>query len=641
MRLTHMTLSGFRRFAEKTTVRLDGSVIAVVGPNEAGKTTFLEALESLDSEDPLGADDPTRDLENAAPEIVAAFELDDDDRAAMGDIPGGVEVRRFTISKRISGPLSFRVEPHPNQDFMPRKSLGQIVDRLASNSILDRSRKNKQLKYEPSLLRRLLKWTDSDEDPMPQGFFSEVQETVSALQQALGQAQESEGEQRARIEEAIEKLNELLEHERSHPYGRCGAVLLKRRPRFLAFREPQRSLQTRYSLDDVVANPPPPLKNLAALAGLDLQILYQRIESGRLAQAFRMCEVASAKLEEVFAQSWVRADVVPVINTDGRELHVFVRTPGGDDLSRFDERSDGFRWFVALVAFVSGQEPRPSAPVLLVDEAETHLSYDAQANLAATLADQDVAQLVVYSTHSAGCLPPDLGTGIRAVIPEDQGERSSIENGFWHKGPGYTPLLLAMGASALAFTPARRVVVGEGASECILLPTLFREATGERRLSFQVAPGLSNVTKAAMRDVLSMAGELAYLVDGDEGGKALKENLQSLGFPKDRIVSYRDVGRLHVTLEDLVHSKTFTRAVNLELRRWQGEGPSVTVDEIPKLSRMAWLSEWCQDHELQDVSKPALAQRIVDLRSDEPVLNPSHRTRLARLLEALETALAG
>ena len=310
-------------------------------------------------------------------------------------------------------------------------------------------------------------------------------------------------------------------------------------------------------------------------------------------------------------------------------------------MSRFDERSDGFRWFVALVAFVSGQPRRASKPVLLIDEAETHLSYDAQANLTATLATQDVAQLVIYTTHSAGCLPPDLGTGIRAVVPEDSGERSSVRNGFWHEGPGYTPLMLAMGANALAFTPARRVVVGEGASECILLPTLLREAANNDQLDFQVAPGLSNVSATAMRDVLSMAGEVAYLVDGDDAGHDLRDQLVKLGFPENRIVSYTDVGRLKVTLEDLVYPRTFAHAVELEIHRWQGSDVTLDPGELPRLSRMRWLDEWCEQRNLQPLNKPTLAQRIVDLRGSHRLVAANHRDRLRKLIDKLEKALDG
>jgi predicted ATP-dependent endonuclease of OLD family len=91
---------------------------------------------------------------------------------------------------------------------------------------------------------------------------------------------------------------------------------------------------------------------------------------------------------------------------------------------------------------------------------------------------QPIAQQVIYTTHSAGCLPPDIGTGVRPIIPSESGGTSTLSNSFWTEGPGFTPMLLAMGASAAAFAPTRYAVLTEGASDMLLLPTLLREATG-------------------------------------------------------------------------------------------------------------------------------------------------------------------
>ena len=118
------------------------------------------------------------------------------------------------------------------------------------------------------------------------------------------------------------------------------------------------------------------------------------------------------------------------------------------------------------------------APILLIDEADIHLHYDAQADLIQMLSHQQQAAQVIYTTHSAGCLPKDLGTGVRLVEPNKDQERSGVENWPWQKDQGFGPLLLGMGASTLAFVPTRAALIGEGGSEIVLLPTLIREAVG-------------------------------------------------------------------------------------------------------------------------------------------------------------------
>ena len=78
-----------------------------------------------------------------------------------------------------------------------------------------------------------------------------------------------------------------------------------------------------------------------------------------------------------------------------------VSTPADDGLSTLEERSDGLRWFAALVAFANALEARP---IITVDEIETHLHYDAQADLIDVLAAQEFASKVIYTTHSFECL---------------------------------------------------------------------------------------------------------------------------------------------------------------------------------------------------------------------------------------------
>ena len=54
MRLAWVKLNGVRRFVEPQKLVVDGKLTALIGPNEAGKTTVLEALELLTDPDLLG-----------------------------------------------------------------------------------------------------------------------------------------------------------------------------------------------------------------------------------------------------------------------------------------------------------------------------------------------------------------------------------------------------------------------------------------------------------------------------------------------------------------------------------------------------------------------------------------------------------
>src|SRR4051812_9196533 len=47
MRLETISIQSYKRFAEQSVLYIRGKITCLVGPNEAGKTSFLEALDSL------------------------------------------------------------------------------------------------------------------------------------------------------------------------------------------------------------------------------------------------------------------------------------------------------------------------------------------------------------------------------------------------------------------------------------------------------------------------------------------------------------------------------------------------------------------------------------------------------------------
>nr|WP_245858288.1 AAA family ATPase [Sphingomonas guangdongensis] len=247
---------------------------------------------------------------------------------------------------------------------------------------------------------------------------------------------------------------------------------------------------------------------------------------------------ANKCLEKAFKEAWRQSGVSVALrlSTDLLEVQIVDEE---ERYTRLAERSDGLRQFVALHAFVA--QAHADAPILLIDEAEQRLHYDAQADLVQMLARQRLASKVIYTTHSAGCLPEDLGHGIRPVKPvPDAPSTSRVVNKFWGKSSeGFSPLLLGLGAMTMAFFPTRRAVCVEGAGDMLLLPSMLREALGSETLGFQFVPGLSQAARALAPIVPSMAANVAFLVDGDDGGGKIAEGLRDGGVPQERIFNLK------------------------------------------------------------------------------------------------------
>lgn len=546
------------------------------------------------------------------PHIAAAFELEETDRQVLTEIPSANEVLRCTIHKSEEGRLSVVLDPEMAHDLRPRDELSNRWTEIRNLLPIAGTKEQKQERR--NLLSQVGNILGSDKEWLGEERIQKLDAVAAWLRGMAEQGDSPESEDERRTAEAV-AIEGLAAHERACPPAQARSALLQRKPRFLMFGDEARNLRETYDLADMTDDPPVALGNLARLAGLDVTELLDATRREDIPHVQELIEEANAKLEEVFAPAWIRDDVVPVLQCDGTIVHLMVRSPDRGGLSWIDERSDGLRWFVALLAFLNAEtEPGAAPPVLLVDEAESHLSYDAQASLIDVLEAQDLASRVIYTTHSAGCLPSDLGTGIRPVVPL-HGERSTIQNAFWTEGPGFSPLLLAMGLGPLAFTVARNQLVAEGPSESLLLPTLIREASGEARLPYQVAPGAATVAPDALPDLLSEGGRVAFVLDADDAGKTRAQLLLDSGVEEGLVTTYEDYGGDGLVFEDLVDSQAYVEAFNEELVRWQQADVEITVDDLGSPGRAAKVDAWCEERGLKHINKPLLCQRLAEMGS--------------------------
>ena len=336
--------------------------------------------------------------------------------------------------------------------------------------------------------------------------------------------------------------------------------LYARVPPFVLFRSSDRALERQYHLGDegLRNNPPAPLKYLLAAAGSSVVDVWDEVESNDIARHRTLELNLNARLETRVAPMWKQSNLtIRLTINQGGMLEVNIVELGEKLASTpIEERSDGLRAFLALVCFLVARA-EDERPILMIDEAEQNLHIDAQADLVRVLTRELDVPAVIYTTHSPGCLPLDLGRGIRIATRDPEDPRASIlENNFWTQSdPGFSRLLFAMGAGAAAFSAFRRAVLCEGAAEMILLPTLIRNATGEE-LDFQIAFGLSNM------QVPGGLGEVAlntvFLVDGDTEGVVKSKKLTRAGFPKTHVLQLP----AGAAVEDLVSRKQYLATVD-------------------------------------------------------------------------------
>lgn len=297
MQLVKLTLSGFRRFLHAE-AQLHGRLMALVGPNEAGKSSLLAALEHLNTSNRFDASDLSHEQEYSddATILRARFLLDDSDRAAIRHLPGGDDARWFVVAKRRGGQIATAVEPALELDLRERRTLSGAVARLQAT-----------------------RWGSSLPDADPEDIGSRLRSVASMLQgddvlnpeartaiDSLGEALRSDEDLPRSGAKVAESLGKLLKSEPTeHPQAEARRVLVDRRPLFLKFTQAHRDLQYMYELEGMdLDNPPVALSNLGVLAGLNLQQVLLAVQAGDYAAPERPIEEANLALAQFFRDSW-------------------------------------------------------------------------------------------------------------------------------------------------------------------------------------------------------------------------------------------------------------------------------------------------------------------------------------------------
>lgn len=625
MELLALKIKGYRRF-EDVSVRLREPFIALVGQNEAGKSSFLAALEELNNTEEIRRDDQTRGL-SIDTEIEALFEITPRSRSKIEHLEDHEAIEQVSLTKHENGEIIAGLSDRPSHDFAPRGEMKKDLATIKDVSYIDNEVSIDDLDLFLDQASELL---SSEKVELPEeelGVLETLKEQIRSVVNNYD-PEEYEEEKQVKYSEDVKQLNnivgdldELYEREINCPAREARRILKENRPEFMTFGRDERNLQSTYDLTEInIRDPPSELANLANLADLDIRQLYDNIDEYE-PDVDAALRDANRQLERIFSEIWVTKEVVPYLSSDDYLLHIHVQKEDEGGLSRIGERSDGLAWFVALRAFLEGKGL--DDPILLVDEIETHLSYDAQARLIDFIESeaQQIVQQVIYTTHSAGALPTDIGRGIRPVERlEGKGERSDIHNGFWmNQEPGFSPLLLAMGLSPFAFALPRNAIVTEGPSDCVLLPELLRKASGREDLGYQIAPGASYVDTETVSSLLSESASTLFLFDGDDQGDTRKSMFEEAGVPPNLMRTHSDFSGYQedVILEDFVNTETFLEHVNREIDAWQAR-PEEGINESDIDPDNLWgsIEDWCVDRELDVPRKIGVAQRIVESSLD-------------------------
>ncbi len=386
MKLISLSISGYKRFLAKTTLKISGNMTVLVGPNEAGKTTLLKALRHLSHSDPIDDKEFYRYRRTKQARIESVYHLGPAEHAAIGStVP-----KRFRLWKEEDGKLYSSIEPRIERPKSHRPAFLKAALKCANSAA-----------FKSMLARRIDEIDIVDEDDEEQvqrlrGLKQGIEELsfdtdtiddveLAAIEEFAEFLSEQSTETSPRyISEFCDKAKEFLGKERvEHPNEVARKRITSSRPLVLEFSPEARTLNTTYDMrwfspEDAKRQEEPTiaLLNLCTVAGLDLDELDLNCKDKRRDLIASQITNANMALKAVFDEHYSQDDVSIEFECSGSILSVMVGRVrnGRSSHNLVEERSEGFRQFAALLAFILKEEARK--PILLIDEAELHLHYE-------------------------------------------------------------------------------------------------------------------------------------------------------------------------------------------------------------------------------------------------------------------------
>ena len=459
MRLKRARVQNYRSIRDTEWFDVEDNKTILVGPNEAGKTVLLRALQQINPPQGVPGFDPLRDfprseLSNLKLELAsggtispsqvtvveARFELDDEDEEAVTEIDERFAGCTYTLNRRLDNTYSHRVDGGPT---VP--TLGDIrthLLRLAATADARESATNDD--GTPAKLHRaaldatISGWPETA--PISRERGSRVKEWLDGVTPLVDENDEAEES----------RLNQLLAATSvADLRGRALSTLRFRLPVFVYFSNYFRvrpRLHLEHLADRIEGNTLDDdqydrgnvsLLKLLGFTARELSDLGRAAEPGPTdpeglkryqdqldTRSYRLNSAGrrlTTSINEVWQPDPTKDEASRLeITADQQYLKVVV----GDDLGvevELDQRSEGYQWLVSFfVVFFAEAADEYENAVLLLDEPGMSLHGLKQREFRATVSRLAKANQLLYTTHSPFMVGPDELDLVRVVELNDR-----------------------------------------------------------------------------------------------------------------------------------------------------------------------------------------------------------------------------
>ncbi|MXY43541.1 MAG: AAA family ATPase [Dehalococcoidia bacterium] len=681
MRLHKARVRNFRsiRETEWFTVQPDKTIL--VGPNEAGKTVLLKALQQINPPDDVPKFVPLRDyprselsdlqLEGTSgghltprqvTVVEASFVLDDEDEDAVAQIDARLRGSTYRVGRRLDNTFWHTIDGGPTA---PKYGeIRQDLVRLASHVDMQDGSGAEGVSESPhrqALSAIVDGWVDAT---TVQG------EDASQLAQWLDEVFPLVEEGNATQEKRFEKLDAAVKV--SGIRDAAVRTLRSRMPVFVYFSNYFRvhpRLHLRHLADrieqDILDDDEYDRGNscLLALLGFSARELSDLgeapepgpndIEAKKAYQdqldtrSYRL-NAASIRLTEHINEVWRpdarRGEAARLrVEADRQYLKVVVEDDLGVEVE-LDQRSEGFQWLVSFfVVFFAEARDRYKNAVLLLDEPGLSLHGLKQREFRTTVSRLAKSNQLLYTTHSPFMVGPDELDLVRVVEMTDRKVGTKVHTTLAAgDSASLLPLQEALGYDlAQSLFSQQRNLVLEGLTDYWYLEATaaLLKATGETELSDKISLVPANAAgKVVYFATILHANKLkvAALLDSDAAGDAaaqVETLLHTLGNKNIlRTADAYDGTVERPEIEDLLRDtliKVAADELQCDVSKAAAQQPTRPIVDI------------FESESGKGFSKYALAKAYLRWSRDHDAgdLTETERTQWTNLIEAINKAL--
>jgi AAA15 family ATPase/GTPase len=671
MKLFKARVQNYRSVIDTGEFEIEDLKTIMVGPNEAGKTVILKAIQQLNKPAEVSGFDVLRDyprslyndistgkiLAKDITVVTGYFKLEQSDKDLL---PAEFKDCIYKIYKNIDNQIYRTLENAPPSIYYKdiKSDLARLIAHLDKQYIAENPTEETKI---PSILFKVLTDTWKDFTALSGENSTKLKTLLEKHFTIIEEGNEKEETRHAKL---LEQVDFYKKHDETL------AILAERKPVFILFnnyfkvkpsvhlqhlaqRTEQNLLDDEYydygnlcllKLLGFTAKQLSDLGNTQSPNINDAQALKEYKD--KLDSRSYQLNAASVRLTEEIRTVWMpnpdrpEADKLKV-TADGQYLKVVVEDDIGVDIE-LDQRSEGFQWLVSffVVFFAEAMDKHKNA-ILLLDEPGMSLHALKQRDFRDTISRLSQKNQTIYTTHSPFLVGPDELDIVKVVEMKNRREGTKVHTTISSSDPaGLLPLQEALGYDlAQSLFSQQRNLILEG-----LTDYWYIEATAE----LLRAAKIENLNEKIALVFANSAGKVVYyatilfahnlkvaaLLDSDAAGDqaAQQENLvHTLG--NKNILRTKDYVSvvLKPEIEDLLR-ETLIAIVKSEY----GTDTSVIASSQPTRPIIDIFTQ-----EVTDFSKYKLAKAYVrwTRANDASALTTQEQTRWKNLIQQVNKVL--